>query len=55
MTPSSADPNTDSTSEAEDYADYTDDHASKSAPDPADVQRCDTPDVADGPETEPPD
>lgn len=43
------------TSDAEDFADYTDEHQRQAAPDPETVQQADTPDVADPPATEPPD
>lgn len=46
---------TERTSDDDDFADYTDDHQDKPAPDPAEVDRADTPDVADLPESEPPD
>lgn len=45
----------DRTSEDEDFADYTDDHQQKSPPNEADVRNGNTPDVADHPDTEPPD
>ena len=43
------------TTDAEDFADYTDDHQTKPAPAPETVECSDTPDVADPPGTEPPD
>ncbi len=46
---------TDRTSDAEDFADYTDAHQKKDPPEPEKVQRAHTPDVADSPDTEPPD
>lgn len=46
---------TETTSDAEDFADYTDAHQDKPPPEPEKVRRRHTPDVADGPETEPPD
>ena len=41
--------------DADDLADYTDRHETKPAPDPAVVERAETPDVAEQPATEPPD
>lgn len=46
---------TPSTSDAEDFADYTDPHEKKRAPDDEAVRKGDTPDVVDHPDTEPPD
>ena len=46
---------TEPTSDADDFADYTDDPETKPAPADDVVRRGDTPDVADSPETEPPD
>lgn len=46
---------TEPTSDAEDFADYTDDHQKKAPPDDAAVRRSHTPDVAEDPHTEPPD
>lgn len=46
---------TDRTSDADDFADYTDAHEKKAAPEPDTVNRGHTPDVADSPDTEPPD
>ncbi len=43
------------TSDADDFADYTDTHEKKAAPTAETVRRADTPDVADQPDTEPPD
>lgn len=43
------------TSDAEDFADYIDDHQSKPPPDPARIDGAQTPDVADVPAAEPPD
>ena len=45
----------DPTSDAEDFADYTDAHEKKPPPATEAVRRGDTPDVADHPGTEPPD
>lgn len=46
---------TNRTSDAEDFADYTDEHQKKAAPQPAKVEQAHTPDVTDCPDTEPPD
>lgn len=46
---------TEPTSDADDFADYTDDHETKAAPDAATVARQRTPDVEDAPDCEPPD
>lgn len=43
------------TSDAEDFADYTDGHQTKAAPDASKVQSTETPDVAEQPDHEPPD
>lgn len=43
------------TSDAEDFADYTDEHFDKPPPEPARVERSHTPDVGDAPDFEPPD
>lgn len=43
------------TTDAEDLADYTDEHQTKPAPDPATVEQSRTPDVATPPPAEPPD
>jgi len=46
---------TEPTSDAEDFADYTDDHQKKAPPDADAVEKSHTPDVADPPHAEPPD
>lgn len=43
------------TSDADDFADYTDDHETKPAPTEEAVRRADTPDVVEDLDTEPPD
>ncbi len=46
---------TEPTSDAEDFADYTDDHQKKAAVDPQQARCAHTPDVAETPHAEPPD
>lgn len=46
---------TESTSDAEDFADYTDEHQSKPPPDRSAIDKQDTPDVDTDPDHEPPD
>ena len=46
---------TEPTSDAEDFADYIDDHQKKAPPDRAEVDRAPTPDVDEGQQSEPPD
>lgn len=46
---------TETTSDSEDFDDYTDAHRRKAPPDAEKVRRAHTPDVADGPDSEPPD
>lgn len=46
---------TEPTTDAEDFADYTDEQQTKPPPDRETVERSRTPDVAEEPTTEPPD